>query len=117
MWPLNNQNKILSNKEVLTIVEGEQKFASQFDPGISNPPSKLADKDKSLEQWLVFMQRYLNRAIDNATVNFQPDKALEDLRIVLSLGFNAAKYHGLPERQQFKAGFKKGTIDAYPDRY
>ena len=105
MWPLKNTDKVLTNAEILRIVETEQVFAKQFDPGISNPPSKLADKDKPLEQWLVFMQRYLNRAIDNTTVNFQPDKALEDLRIVLSLGFNAARHHGLPERQFFKAGF------------
>lgn len=107
MWPLNNQNKILSNQEVLKAVESEQKFASQFDPGISSPPSKLADKDKPLEQWIALMEGYLHEAKLDATVRFKPDQALEKLRIVLSLGFNAARHHGLPERQQFKAGFAR----------
>lgn len=105
MWPLKNTNKVLTNAEILRIVETEQTFAKQFDCGISKPPSQIADKDKPLEQWLIFMQRYLNRAIDKATIEFKPDEALEDLRIVLSLGFNAARHHGLPERQFFKAGF------------
>lgn len=92
-------HKKLSANDVFLIVKDEMEYAKKWDIGRSVFPESHADKDKNLETWLLWMQRYLNKACDEATGNYDKTKALDRLRCVLSLGFNAAMYHGLPERE------------------
>lgn len=88
----------LTNQEVFEIVEEEQSFAKQWDIGRSKFPESVADAEKPLEVWLLWMEQYLADARKAATASYDKTRALDRLRCVLSLGLNAAVYHGLPRR-------------------
>lgn len=88
----------LTREEVNEVVAREGKFAKRYDCGKSSPPSQLADADKPLELWLLWMEQYLHEARKAVTSGYDKKKALHKLRVVLSLGTNAAMYHGLPSR-------------------
>lgn len=88
----------LTRQQISDIIAKEAKFAKRYDCGKSQPPYQLADKDKPLELWLLWMEQYLLEARQAITSGYDKQKALHKLRVVLSLGTNAAIYHGLPNR-------------------
>jgi len=87
-------------EQVCKVVRHEQEFAKQFDCGVSHAPDALADKDKPLELWLLWMEQYIADARRAMTSGFNRPLALDRLRCVLSIGMNAAMYHGIPERMR-----------------
>ena len=84
--------------EVCRAIAAEQEFAQRFDVAVSRAPEHLSDKDKPLELWLYWMEQYLADAKKALTSGFNRKLALDRLRCVLSIGFNAAMHHGLPSR-------------------
>ncbi len=90
---------INTREEVQQIVAEEQAHGDLFDCRESTLPKQHAHKDKSLETWLFWMQGTLAEAQRAITIDKDRDKALDRLRVALSLGTNAAMYHGLPRRR------------------
>ena len=106
-----NNKERLSREAVYELITDEALFAEQFNVGVSRPPDQLADHDKSLMDWLGLMESYLQRAKQKAGCGFDQKGAKEDLRIALSLGVNALRYHGCEPRQHFtvsKSFLEKG---------
>ncbi len=89
----------LMREEVFTVIEGEMDYAKKWDIGRSQYPDSLADAEKPVEVWLLWMEEYLSKARSAATAGYDKNKALDFLRQALSLGINCATYHGLPPRQ------------------
>jgi hypothetical protein len=89
----------LTREEVFAVVSGEMDYAKKWDTDRSQCPDSLADKDKPVEVWLLWMEEYLAKARAAATTGYDKTQALEFLRCALSLGMNCAAYHGLPERK------------------
>jgi hypothetical protein len=94
----------LTREQVNEIVRQEGEFAKRYDCQVSYPPRHICDADKPLEQWLLWMEQYVQDARKYATSGYDYDKALDCLRSALSLGANCAMYHGLPERKVNEQG-------------
>jgi hypothetical protein len=92
----------LTREKVYELITEEAEYATKYDCKTSSPPRSLADKDKPLELWLLWIQQYVADACKAATNDFNREEALESLRCALSMGVNAAIYHGLPSRNKHK---------------
>ena len=90
----------LSRNEVYEIIDEESEYAKKWDIERSNYPESVKDSEKPLEVWLLWMEEYLAAARKAATSSYDKSQALDELRCVLSLGINAATYHGLPRRKK-----------------
>ncbi len=88
----------LTSAEVLKTVENEIEYSKEYDCKVSEPPDRIAHADKPLELWLLWMEQYLADARKQVTSGYNKPQALHHLRVVLSLGFQAAMHHGLPGR-------------------
>lgn len=89
----------LTREEVYNIITDEGEYAKKYDCKESTPPISTADKDKPLEVWLLWVEQYVAEARKAATSEYNREEALKNLRCALSLGVNAAIYHGLPKRK------------------
>jgi hypothetical protein len=92
----------LTREQVYDIITAEGDYAKKFDCGVSSPPDNICDADKPLELWICWMEQYLSDARKAVTNGYCKPKALHLLRSVLSLGVNAAMYHGLPDREKLE---------------
>ena len=90
----------LTKEQVWKIVCAESDYADKYDCEISLLPDRIAHDHKPLELWLLWMEQYLSDARKAVTNGYNKQEALNCLRIILSLGMNAAMRHGLPSRKK-----------------
>ena len=84
---------------VYKIITREGEHAKKWDIERSKFPDSLMDADKPVEQWLYWIEAYLDKAKAAVLGGYDKTEALHNLRKALSLGVNCAMYHGLPERK------------------
>ena len=89
----------LTRDQVYQIITQEGEYAKKYDCKVSSPPDSICDAEKALELWLLWMEQYVLDARKAATNGYNREEALEHLRCALSMGINAAMYHGLPVRE------------------
>lgn len=58
------------------------------------------DQHHEVEAWLVYMQAYLNKAINRISTETGPQGALDEMRKIVALGIACFEIHGVPERSQ-----------------
>jgi len=85
------------NKKVMDLIDGEIEYAKQWD-SISLEERPQKDADKSVEFWILHMQRYLRQAQDGcAGVDKTP--ALESIRKLAGLCVRCMEFHETPARK------------------
>lgn len=64
---------------------------------------KVHDNHHEVEAWIVYMQAYLNKAINRVSTESGPHGGLDELRKVVALGIACFEIHGVPERTYLDA--------------
>lgn len=59
---------------------------------------QVHDRGHEVEAWLIYMQAYLNKAINRVSTEKGAQGALEEMRKVVALGIACFENHGVPPR-------------------
>jgi hypothetical protein len=66
--------------------------------GVRQPNGGFREVQKPVEAFIVYMQSYLNEAVDQISHDNTDQNALETLRKVVTLGIACFEQHGVPTR-------------------
>lgn len=83
----------MTRQEVYSVLDEEREYQD------SKWGGKHHDNYHQVEAWMVYMQAYLNKAINRISTESGPQGGLEELRKVVALGIACFEIHGVPERK------------------
>lgn len=96
----------MTRQEVYKVIDSERDYQDTKWGG------KAHDNYHEVEAWILYMQAYLNKAINRISSEKGPIGGLEELRKVVALGVACFEVHGVPERY---TGLKFGFASNPPD--
>lgn len=81
----------MKREDVYKVIDGERNYQD-------SKWGRQTDLSKRTENFIIYMQAYLNQAVNDITFNKGDQKALDSLRKVVGLGVACFEINGVPER-------------------
>ena len=81
----------MKREDVYKVLDGERDYQD-------SKWGVQTDQGKRTENFIVYMQAYLNQAVNDITFNKGDEKALDTLRKVVGLGIACFEINGVPKR-------------------
>ena len=88
----------MERSEVYRILDGERDYQDEKWT-LSNIENGIPDEEKSLGEWLSFIQFHVNKSREILNFEGRSEKALDELRKLTTLGVVALEMLGCPERE------------------